>query len=196
MSLPECCSVKEAARFAKSKESWIREALKTVPPVCRPQYGMNFPVEGKLLKIARGSGHTIIRTDTELKVPELSVAVGEQILCWGYQYAYERAKKSSAMYAKKLGIAASVKKVSIKDPISRWGSCSRQGNLMVSWRLIMAPYYVMEYVVAHEVAHLKEFNHSGRFYGVLEGLIPNSKANELWLRRNGSSLFDFEFSKE
>ena len=77
-----------------------------------------------------------------------------------------------------------IKHVTVRDTVSRWGSCARDGNLSFSWRLIFAPDAVIDYVVAHEVAHLVEMNHSKRFWRVVERLHPGAKAERLWLNRN------------
>ncbi|MDE0113016.1 MAG: SprT family zinc-dependent metalloprotease [Albidovulum sp.] len=194
LSIPNSCSVGTATEFALSKEPWIRNSLKKIPPVCKPQIGSEFPVEGKLLRIAVGNGNAIVRTETELRVPNTADSVAEHILYWGMQLASERTKCAAAKYVERLGGLNPVNRISIKDPVSRWGSCSSKGNLMVSWRLIMAPFDVMEYVVAHEVAHLKVMDHSNCFWATLEEIFPNHVAPDNWLKRNGASLHRYDFS--
>jgi predicted metal-dependent hydrolase len=77
-----------------------------------------------------------------------------------------------------------VKRVTVRDTVSRWGSCARGGNLSFSWRLIFAPESVIDYVVAHEIAHLVEMNHGPRFWRLVEKLHPAPKAQRLWLNRH------------
>lgn len=84
-------------------------------------------------------------------------------------------------YAHKIG--REVKSIRYKDTKSRWGSCSVDGRLSFSWRLVMAPKEVFEYVVAHEVAHLIEMNHGPRFWTLCEKLCPNSKVYRTWLKK-------------
>ena len=88
-----------------------------------------------------------------------------------------------------LGIPAS--RVTLRDTRSRWGSCSSSGALSFSWRLIMAPPFVLEYLAAHEVGHLKEMNHSHRFWRVVKGLCPRTDEAEAWLKRHGHSLHHY-----
>ncbi|MBW6399131.1 M48 family metallopeptidase [Roseomonas sp. HJA6] len=76
----------------------------------------------------------------------------------------------------------------MKDTRSRWGSCAPDGTLAFSWRLVMTPDWVLDYVVAHEVAHLRELNHSPRFWAHVESLTPNREAAQDWLRDNGPAL--------
>ena len=78
--------------------------------------------------------------------------------------------------------------IRVKDPRSRWGSCAPDGTLAFSWRLVMAPPWVTDYVVAHEVAHLRELNHSPRFWALVAGLTPHREAAVEWLRAEGPAL--------
>ena len=89
-------------------------------------------------------------------------------------------------YAAELGVA--VIRVSVRDQTSRWGSCSSTGVLSFSWRLILAPPYVLEYLAAHEVAHLVEMNHSARFWRVVNRLIPDHRMAKAWLDAHGADL--------
>ena len=88
-------------------------------------------------------------------------------------------------------IGREVARVSVRDTKSRWGSCSGQGNLSFSWRLIFAPEPVLEYVVAHEVSHLAEMNHGPRFWRLVESLTPNSAAPRRWLKRHRNRLLAY-----
>jgi predicted metal-dependent hydrolase len=92
----------------------------------------------------------------------------------------------SAGHAALLGVKP--KAIRLKDTRSRWGSCAPDGTLAFSWRLVMAPDWVLDYVVAHEVAHLRELNHSGRFWAHVARLTPHRDAAVEWLRANGPAL--------
>lgn len=92
----------------------------------------------------------------------------------------------SAGHAAMLGVKA--KAIRLKDTRSRWGSCAPDGTLAFSWRLVMAPDWVLDYVVAHEVAHLRELNHSHRFWAHVARLTPHRDAAVEWLRANGPAL--------
>jgi predicted metal-dependent hydrolase len=95
----------------------------------------------------------------------------------------------SRVYAERVGRA--IAGVRIGDPKSRWGSCSARGGLAYSWRLVLAPPDVMDYVVAHEVAHLVEHNHGRRFWTLVDNLTSASHAARSWLRRNGNTLLRY-----
>ncbi|MBB3964454.1 M48 family metallopeptidase [Rhizobium metallidurans] len=90
-------------------------------------------------------------------------------------------------------IRAPIKSISMKDTRSRWGSCSAEGNLSFSWRIIMAPPSVVDYLAAHEVAHLKEMNHGPRFWALCEKLCPGMEDAKSWLKRHGSLLHAIDF---
>jgi predicted metal-dependent hydrolase len=82
-------------------------------------------------------------------------------------------------------------RVGVRDTKSRWGSCSGRGNLSFSWRLVFAPEPIIDYVVAHEVAHLAEMNHGPRFWRLVESLSPDSAAARAWLKRHRSRLLSY-----
>ncbi|KQQ78523.1 MULTISPECIES: M48 family metallopeptidase [Rhizobium/Agrobacterium group] len=94
--------------------------------------------------------------------------------------------------------AASIRKpvasVTLKDTRSRWGSCSWDGNLSFSWRIVMAPPLVIDYLAAHEVAHLKEMNHGPKFWALCHQLCPRMEEARKWLKQNGSQLHALDFS--
>lgn len=94
-------------------------------------------------------------------------------------------------YAKKIG--KNFEKVSVKDTVSRWGSCASNGNISYSWRLGFAPIFVINYIVAHEVAHLEELNHSYKFWRIVKDIYEGD-VNEAqrWLSRNGLSLYSID----
>ena len=111
-------------------------------------------------------------------------------LATGHRFSERNAKtdfeRASHAYAAKLGVT--IKRITVKDTKSRWGSCSAQGSLSYSWRIIMAPPYVLDYLAAHEVAHRNEMNHSARYWDLLRGICAETDAAEAWLKKNGSAL--------
>ena len=89
-------------------------------------------------------------------------------------------------HASALGVT--VKAIRLRDQTSRWGSCTGSGHLSFSWRLVMAPPYVLDYLAAHEVAHLREMNHSRRFWRLVEALCPQTRQARAWLNAEGAKL--------
>ena len=85
-------------------------------------------------------------------------------------------------------LGVKVKRLSIRDQSSRWGSCTSAGSLSFSWRLILAPPYVLDYLAAHEVAHLVEMNHSARFWRVVGRVCGHVERAKTWLDTHGNDL--------
>ena len=83
-------------------------------------------------------------------------------------------------------------RITIKDTVSRWGSCSAQGDIALSWRLVMAPAFVAEYVVGHEVAHLREMNHSPAFWAIVRSLGVDHHGGRAWLKQHGAALHRYQ----
>ena len=81
--------------------------------------------------------------------------------------------------------------VGLRDPVSRWGSCSATGSLNFSWRLVMAPPFVLDYLAAHEVAHLVHLDHSPRFWALTRSLSSDVDRAEAWLTRQGAQLHKY-----
>lgn len=107
-----------------------------------------------------------------------------------YQKARELAR---LVLTQKAGLYGSIMKVtygriSIRDQKTRWGSCSTKGNLNFNWRLILAPEEIQDYVVVHELAHLKEMNHSPAFWAIVEEILPDYRKRRQWLKQNGGML--------
>jgi predicted metal-dependent hydrolase len=100
--------------------------------------------------------------------------------------AQRRIGRRAARHAALLGVQP--RGLRLKDTRTRWGSCAPDGTLAFSWRLVMAPGWVLDYVVAHEVAHLREMNHSPRFWAQLARLSPHRAAAHDWLKRHGPGL--------
>jgi predicted metal-dependent hydrolase len=100
--------------------------------------------------------------------------------------ALRRLKAASHRHAATLGV--SITGITIRDTVSRWGSCSSRGQLNYSWRIVMAPAFVLDYLAAHEVAHRKEMNHSPRYWRIVASLDPHYERAEAWLKRHGAGL--------
>jgi predicted metal-dependent hydrolase len=111
---------------------------------------------------------------------------------WYREEARRRIAAAIARESPRLGVRP--ERIGIRDPRTRWGSCSTRGNLSFSWRLVIAPAEVLEYVVVHELCHLRELNHSKRFYRLLDEARPGWRAQSAWLRDFGQELQDYRIS--
>ncbi len=193
LTMPPRGTIADARDFAQRHGGWIAARLGRLPKAAPFQHGVVIPLRGVLHKIVhrageRGTVWTEIRDS------------GERILCvaGGPEYTDRRVhdflkrearrdlQKASEAYAAQLGVK--VKRISIRDQSSRWGSCTSAGSLSFSWRLILAPSYVLDYLAAHEVAHLVEMNHSARFWKVVGRICPQTERAKTWLDVHGNDL--------
>ena len=138
-----------------------------------------------------------IAEQTELDgVPTLLVSglpehVGRRVSDHLKRVAKTELQRLVHMHAATLG--KPVRSIAYKDTKSRWGSCTSEGNLSFSWRIAMAPDFVIDYLAAHEVAHLKEMNHGPDFWATCKALCPRTTEAKRWLKQNGSRLFAVAF---
>lgn len=192
MTLPARTSLAVARTFAVSHGGWIAMRLAKVPDRVAFEAGAELPLRGvphRILHRSERSGVTLV-TEAE-NGPALSVACEAPHLPRRVRDFLEREvrkdlARSVSHYTEKLGQGP--KRITVRDTRSRWGSCTARGELNFSWRLILAPPLVLDYLVAHEMAHLREMNHSSRFWSLVGSLCPHVEEAERWLKRNGASL--------
>lgn len=192
ITLPMRTPIKEAQVFAIEKEQWIRSRLAERPNVIRPEIGGHVLYEGNEVPIIAGKGRTARFEDGQIIVPDNPERVAVRVAAFLKLTAKQRLQTASTQYANALG--ASFGRISIRDTRSRWGSCSSDRNLMYSWRLIMAPPAVLNYVAAHEVSHLLEMNHSPDYWRVVASIYPDYKEKRNWLRQNSQILHRYKFT--
>lgn len=194
LTLPLRTKERDALAFLRDHEGWLRNTLAAMPQV-RPRiiaYGTDLPVLGQSLRITGGQGRGVRVEGDSLIVPGRADQVGTKTAAWLKALARDRLAASSSHYADLVG--RSYTRLVLRDTRSRWGSCSHDGTLMYSWRLAMAPRPVLDYVAAHEVAHLVEMNHSADFWAVVSKIRPGWKAERDWLKREGQSLHRYSFT--
>ncbi len=191
MTVPLRTPLGQADSFAQSHEGWLRDRLASGPEITQVKFGVELPVLGQLRRIAPGSGRTVRLTDQDLLVPDRDDAVSRRVAAWLKVSAREHLADAVERYSALLGKTPSA--ISLRDTRSRWGSCTSGGRLMFSWRLMMAPYDVLNYVAAHEVAHLEEMNHSSAFWKTVADLMPDYTAHRDWLRQRGAELHRYQF---
>lgn len=192
LSLPKWTPEREALEFAREKERWIRANLEGRPEEATPQIGGTILFEGAELAILAGKGRAARLEAGALIVPPNPEMVAPRVAAFLKLQARARLMDASARYAEALGVNHG--RITLRDTRSRWGSCAANGNLMYSWRLIMAPRDVLDYVAAHEVAHRVEMNHSADFWAVVAQIFPDYATPRAWLRREGQALHRYRFT--
>jgi predicted metal-dependent hydrolase len=193
LSIPSRAREAEAMDFLRGQESWLRATLRAMPDSAVQAVGHSteIPVAGRMLTLAQGSGRAIRLEGEMLLVPGDAAQAGARVGAWLKVLARDRLAQASTHYAGRLG--RSFTRLTLRDTRSRWGSCSPDGSLMYSWRLIMAPPSVLDYVAAHEAAHLVEMNHSSAYWDVVSSICPGWKRERSWLHDQGQSLHRFRF---
>lgn len=191
LSLPLRARESEALAFLRANEGWLRQALAKMPAQAGVAMGGAIPFEGRLLALTPGTGRSPRLDGDSLMVPGDPAQVSARVQAWLKVQARDRLVAASDHYAARIG--RKVAQVTLRDTRSRWGSCTHEGALMYSWRLIMAPPAVLDYVAAHEVAHMLEMNHSDRFWAVVDRLCPGWEAHRRWLKTEGAALHAIRF---
>lgn len=186
--VPARVSMEEARRFASRHAGWLADRLRAAAPSCPFADGAVIPVGGVDHVIRHDPGHRgrpLLR-DGVLVVgggaPHLTRRVRDFLAAEARRVLTER----SHAFARRIGARPAA--VSIRDTTSRWGSCSAAGKLSFCWRLILAPPAILDYVAAHEVAHLREMNHGPGFWALVGALMPDFEASRAWLKLNGPAL--------
>ena len=177
--------------FLDSKAEWILANHKHIERIVIDD-GASVPVLGKPHVIKSTNIRKISVVDDQILVPRRSSSIGAQVKGFLKSLARDHLAQASDHYAQRLG--QSYQGLRLRDTRSRWGSCSSDGYLMYSWRLIMAPLPVLDYVTAHEVAHLVEMNHSKAFWSLVQEIHGNYEQPREWLRTAGNQLHRYNFN--
>lgn len=191
LTLPRHVPLTEGLAFAESRAGWLQRTRAGLTPPTLPCAGASLPVEGRMLQVTPARIRAARIEGDALLVPQ-SRAAGPAIAAFLKHLALARLTDSSSRHAQRLGRPYSA--ISLRDTRSRWGSCTSDGRLMYSWRLAMAPPDVLDYVAAHEVAHLRHMDHSDTFWRAVASLRPDYAQQRAWLRRHGDELLAFRFT--
>jgi len=193
-TIPKRASRREAAGLILAHYAWITERLLNAPQVMAFIDGTEIPFRGKPHHIrfrSRTPGRGVVaqihgETGSELHVAGRPEHCPRRLKDWLVRTAKTDLAERVKLHASTLGV--SYRRISVRDQSSRWGSCSSTGTLSFSWRLVLAPPNILDYVAAHEVAHLREMNHSPAFWLVVAQLCPDYKDAEHWLTNEGPDL--------
>lgn len=193
LTLPARASLTEGRAFAQSRAEWLRRMRAELPPTCVVAHGVLLPVEGRLLRLTPATVRVAQLQGDALLLPQARPA-GIVTAAWLKHLAHARLVAACDRHAARLG--RPFRALALRDTRSRWGSCTHDGRLMFSWRLAMAPPQVLDYVAAHEVAHLAHMDHSAAFWAATGRLMPDYALHRAWLKRNGSELMRWRFVAE
>lgn len=196
LTLPQRARTAEALAFAREHEAWIRTRLDEMPLRRTIVRDGLLPVAGRERRITPAAVPAPELRDDHLLIPQRALArgpgLGPAVAAALRLLARDRLLAACDAHAAALGRRHGG--ITLRDTRSRWGSCSSAGKLMFSWRLIMAPPAVLDYVAAHEVAHLAEMNHSPAFWAIVARIRPDYRLHRDWLRAHGTTLHRVDFS--
>lgn len=190
LTLPDRASLRDGRAFAESRAEWLRRMRARMPAPQIVAHGATIPVEGQGCLITPTDQRRVELRGNTLLVPRTRPA-GVVTATWLRHLAQARLMAACDRHAQALG--RRFQAISLRDTRSRWGSCTHDGRLMFSWRLAMAPPEVLDYVAAHEVAHLAHMDHSEAFWATTARLMPDYASHRGWLRQHGHSLLAWQF---
>lgn len=202
VTIPVQCDLDEAGTFLSRHIDWVRERLDSLPDPVPFRNGVAMPLRGephkvvftaetntRLITVATVEGHR-----PEIRVPGPVDFAPRRLRDWMFAEARRDLEKRVARHSKFLDLKAS--KIAVRDQTSRWGSCSTTRVLSFSWRLILAPPHILDYVAAHEVAHLAEMNHGPQFWALVKRATPDFEAAKRWLLVYGLDLHRYGAASE
>lgn len=188
VTFPRGVSSRDALRFVQDKRAWIVTRLAALPERVPFAEGAVLPILGEPHRICAAPE---ARRGVWSEPGTLWVSGQPEHLARRVRdYLIKRADAEITPLAHQLAgrLGRKLGRISLRDGRSRWGSCNARGDMAFSWRLVLAPAPVLAYVVAHEVAHMAELNHSPRFWAVVAELAGDTAAEQAWLREQGSRL--------
>lgn len=192
VTCPHEKDISAALAMAESRQEWIGCRLAELPMPTPFLPGAAFPVLGRLRHIIHDPN---ARPGARLEPDRIRVGglAGDTI-----SHRVERLLRREAQAACRQRVAPAaarigveVGRIRVRDMKTRWGSCTSTGDLTFNWRLIHAPLAVLDYVVAHEVAHRRYMDHSPAFWRLVQTLSPDYREHEIWLREEGRTLFSY-----
>lgn len=200
VTIPKRTAVRDGVDMARRKAGWIAAQLKRLPEQVPFACGADIPFLGVEHTVRHDAGaRGIQRADGEIVVSGREEHLARRLTDWFKAQA--KTEISARAHAKAIGLndgqdvrvghGLRVGRISVRDTRSRWGSCAHDGQLNFSWRLVMAPEFVLDYVVAHEVAHLAHRNHGPAFWAVAESLTERMSEAKAWLNAHGRGLHRF-----
>lgn len=194
---PSQRALDRALDFARGEAPWIARQLARVPQPIHLVPGARIPFQGIERFILKGeSGRGPVWQDEagDLRVSGRDEFVPRRLLDFLKREARKTLEARSLEFAARLG--AKPRRIAVRDTASRWGSCSASKSISYSWRLILAPADVFDYVVAHEIAHLREMNHGPRFWQLVRSLVLDIDTPQAWLKKNGVALHRYAARKQ
>ena len=191
MTLPKGAEVTRARSFVEDSFDWIAERLSSLPRRVALVPGNVVSLRGEpcVIVAAKPGSRTRLRRGVggSLRLHVDAARAPAETRAYLERAALADLRRAVSHYARLLGVRPSG--IRLKDTSSRWGSCSPDGQLCFSWRLALAPGFVLDYLAAHEVAHLRDMSHSPAYWALVHSVCPRTEEAEAWLRDNDTALY-------
>lgn len=199
--VPKRLSDQQIERIVKAKSVWIGKKLRLNSAVVVPkrkefisgesvQYlGKNYRLKvivGEVNTVKMRGGRIEVTIATGQKEGRSDALVRQLLISWYRERGVERLTEKVSKVCKQLSVT--VESIGVRDFKSRWGSCFASNKVVFNWRIIMAPHHVIDYVVAHELCHLRHHDHSAKFWSMLNQVVTNVSKSKLWLKQNSMLL--------
>ncbi len=186
--IPPGTPVQQAHDFVTKNQGWIEHHLSALPEIVPYGDGSTIPFLGTphTIRHVPAARRGVWREGDVIYVSGAPEHLPRRTADWLKDQARREISVRAHPLAEQIG--RTIRRITVRDTRSRWGSCTARGDLSFSWRLILAPETVLAYVVAHEVAHLREAHHGPSFWSLVRALHPSCDADRQWLKRNGSLL--------
>jgi predicted metal-dependent hydrolase len=190
VTIPWWGTQREARRFVESQRPWIARQLARRAARGVPQWlpGRQVLIDGTSWPLVADGDGRITLAGVHVADAAHPAAIRAGVIGWLRARAQLRLPAELRDLADRHGLAVS--RITIRNQSSRWGSCSRGGAISLNWRLTQVPPFVREYVLVHELMHLRQMNHSARFWRLVAAVCPRYLEARRWLRREGATLFD------
>ena len=197
LTLPPRIPLAIGKTFAQKHAEWISIRIKQRTKTVFFEENSVFPLRGEMTRIInkeRVLGGILHEADANnLIVGGQPQHLSRRVCDYLKKQALHDITHAVRFYENKIGLKSTG--ITLRDTISRWGSCSSRAHLNFSWRLIMAPPFVLDYLAAHEVAHLQEMNHSVRYWNLVKAICEHTNEAETWIKQHGASLHHYQIRK-
>ena len=201
VTVPRGMPNRKVREFLDRHRGWVEERVSRAPGRVAIAPGAVIPVRGVPTLLTHRGGRQVTQLeplpggagDAHVSNAPQQLLVGgtpEHFSRRVFDYLRKEARRDleAAVKSHAATVGLEPRAITIKDTTSRWGSCSSDRRLAFSWRIVMAPPHVLDYLAAHEVAHFREMNHGPKFWALCRKLCPDMEAGKVWLKRNGSGL--------
>ena len=194
VSIPKHISFKDGIAFAQENADWLSEQYNEMMPLIKIENGLNIYFEGEKRKLIYLNDQ---KSNVKLSNKSIIITNGNNahqkiFYKWIKKRVLEKTKETVFNFSKILNVK--IRNIRLSNSFSYWGSCNSNNDISINWRLAFSPSEVLEYIIAHEMSHLVEFNHSKKFWTLVDKLISKRKKQEIWLKKNGNYLYRVRFN--